>query len=343
MNRQSLYFVQPRQVAIADEIISGPGSGQLLIRSLVSAISPGTELLIYRGQVPETMALDETLADLNGKFTFPFKYGYAVVGQVIEIGPDVPPHWQGQRVFAFHPHESHFITTPAAVLPLPANLSPQDAVFLPNMETAVNLVLDGAPRLGERVLVFGQGIIGLFTTALLAQFPLGHLVTVDQHALRREISLGLGAHISLEPAELPLVETLFRQEPSYQGADLIFELSGNPLALDQAVSQAGFDGRIIVGSWYGAKSVSLDLGSRFHRQRIRLISSQVSTIAPELTGRWTKARRMQVAWHMLQKIRPARFITHQFHLTEAPRAYQLLDQTPEQTIQTILTYNERTD
>jgi 2-desacetyl-2-hydroxyethyl bacteriochlorophyllide A dehydrogenase len=342
MNRQSLYFVQPHQVELRTEAIAAPKAGQMIVQSLISAISPGTELLIYRGQVPESMPLDETLADLDGSFKFPFKYGYAVVGQVVELGPEVSPQWQDQRVFAFHPHESHFITTPAAVFPLPAHLSPQDAVFLPNMETAVNLVMDGAPRLGERVMVFGQGIIGLFTTALLAQFPLGHLVTIEPVAQRRQISLGLGAHLSLSPAELPLLKTLFGPKPDYAGADLIYELSGHPPALAQAVAQAGFDGRIVVGSWYGAKPVSLDLGSRFHRQRIRLISSQVSTVAPDLTGRWSKARRMQVAWRMLKKIRPARFITHQFPFTEAAQAYHLLDQTPEQTIQTVLTYEERT-
>ena len=122
------------------------------------------------------------------------------------------------------------------------------------------------------------------------------------------------------------------------GADLAYELSGTPEALDQVIALTGFDGRVIVGSWYGSKRASLDLGGRFHRSRIRLISSQVSTIASELRGRWSKARRFEVAWEMLREIQPERFITQRIPLNEAPGAYQLLDQSPGETIQMILTY-----
>jgi threonine dehydrogenase-like Zn-dependent dehydrogenase len=122
------------------------------------------------------------------------------------------------------------------------------------------------------------------------------------------------------------------------GADLCFELTGVPAALDQAIAMTGFDGRVIVGSWYGQKRAHLDLGGRFHRSRIRLISSQVSSLAPELTGRWSKARRFEVAWEMLRRVQPARWVTQRFSLLEAARAYQLIDEHPEKTIQVLLTY-----
>jgi len=335
ITRQSLYFVDPRQVTIQKETIDRPGPGQLLVRTLASAISPGTELLIYRGHVSSTMPLDESLAALGGTFSYPFKYGYATVGEVIELGADVPARWHRQQVFAFQPHQSHFIATPDALLPLPAGISPQDALFLPNVETAVNLVMDGGPLIGEQVVIFGQGIVGLLTTALLARFPLTNLVTIDPYDLRRQASLTVGAHSSLAPAGL---DPLQAQLP--QGADLIYELSGNPAALDQAITLAGFDSRIIVGSWYGTRPVTLDLGSRFHRQRVRLISSQVSTVAPPLQGRWSQARRLELAWHMLSQIQPARFITHQIQFSQAAQAYRLLDQTPEQAIQVVLQYRQ---
>ncbi|MEM7344726.1 MAG: zinc-binding alcohol dehydrogenase, partial [Chloroflexota bacterium] len=296
------------------------------------------ELLVYRGQVPSTMAVDETLVDLQGNFTFPIKYGYAVVGQVVEIGADVPKHWQDQWVFAFHPHESHFVTTPQNVLPLPDGMSPEDAVFLPNMESAVNLIMDGRPLLGERVVLFGQGIVGLLATALLSQYPLHELITIEPFPKRREASLTVGAHRTLDPADLDQMIAHFQEKDSSQGADLVYELSGNPKALNQAIDLASFASRIIVGSWYGTKQATLDLGSRFHRQRIQLISSQVSTIAPEFRGRWTKSRRIQLAWRMLETIKPARFITHRFHISQAEQAYQLLDKSPEQAIQVILSY-----
>ena len=334
--RQSLYFIDTRQVEIREEQVGKPGKGQLLVRSLVSAISPGTEQLVYKNQLPTDIPLDETITELGGVFQYPFKYGYANVGEVIEVGDDLSPNWQNRLVFAFHPHESHFLITPDSVLPLPDGVSPQSAAFLPNVETAVNLVMDGQPLIGERVLVFGQGIVGLLTTALLAQFPLGYLATVDQHANRREASATLGVDISLPPAETDQLAGQFDD-----GADLIFELSGNPVALDQAISLAGFDSRIIVGSWYGTKPANLNLGSNFHRKRIRLTSSQVSTVAPTLQGRWTKSRRMQLAWQMLQQIDPAQFITHEFPINQADQAYQLLAESPDDTIQVILTYPKK--
>lgn len=306
----------------------------MVIQTTHSPISAGTELLIYRGQVPENMALDDTLPDLSGTFKFPFKYGYALIGQVVALGPDVPTLWQGRLVFAFHSHESHFIATPGQVFSLPDNMAPQNALFLPNMETAINLVMDGKPLVGERVILLGQGVVGLLTTAVLAQFPLQELLTVDAYPLRREASLVLGAHQSLSPAEFAA------RRANYGEADLIYELSGQPAVLNEAIAVTGFDSRIIIGSWYGNKRAQLDLGGHFHRRRIRLISSQVSTIASGLQGRWTKARRLALAWQMLQKVAPAHLITHHFPLSQAAAAYNLLDQTPEQAIQVVLSYAE---
>ncbi len=123
---------------------------------------------------------------------------------------------------------------------------------------------------------------------------------------------------------------------AYAGADLAFELSGTPSALDMALAVTGFDGRIVVGSWYGTKRADLDLGGGFHRSRIRFIGSQVSTIAPELAGRWTKVRRFGLAWEMIRRINPSRFITHSFPLEKAADAYRLLDERPGETIQVVL-------
>jgi threonine dehydrogenase-like Zn-dependent dehydrogenase len=285
--------------------------------------------------------VDETIPSLAGDFGFPLKYGYAAVGRVVALGTDVAPEWHQQLVFVFHPHESHFVTSPAELIPVPPGVSPEEAAILPNMETAVNFLMDGGPLIGEQVVVFGQGVVGLLTTALLARFPLARLVTLDRYPLRREKSLAMGAHASLDPAapgSLDQVSASAQASGSYAGADLTYELSGNPAALEQAIAATGFNGRVVIGSWYGRKRVNVDLGGRFHRDRVRLISSQVSTIAPEWTGRWTKSRRLDIAWHMLQQVQPTRLITHRFPIAQASQAYALLDQNPDQAIQVILTY-----
>jgi 2-desacetyl-2-hydroxyethyl bacteriochlorophyllide A dehydrogenase len=338
-----LYFTAPYQVTTRQEELLPPAPGQVLVQTLVSAISPGTELLIYRGQAPADMPTDETLPSLSGALTFPLKYGYGAVGRVMAVGSSAEQPWQGRLVFAFEPHASYFLSAPTALHPVPESLSADEAVFLPNMETAVNFLMDGHPLIGERVVVFGQGVVGLLTAALLLRLPLSRLITVDRYPFRRERSLELGVHVSLDAGQddiLARLQACLQAEQAAAGADLTYELSGNPAALDQAIAVTGFNGRVVIGSWYGQKRADLNLGGRFHRSRIRLISSQVSTIAPEWGGRWTKARRLHVAWEMLQHVRPAHLITHRFPLEQAGQAYALLDQHPEEAIQVLFTYEE---
>ena len=335
--RKTLYFTAPGQVELRKESLPAPAPDQVLVESLCSAISSGTEMLVYRGQFPRDMPVDESIPALSGQFQYPFCYGYACVGRVLELGKSVAQEWVDRFVFSFQPHSSHFVTIPDQLFPLPEDVSPENACLLPNMETAVNLVQDAAPILGERALVFGQGIVGLLTTALLADFPLAYLVTCDCYQLRREASLSLGVTAALDPNAADFRERLREVLPS--GADLSIELSGSPAALDDAIALTGFGGRVVIGSWYGEKKAGLYLGGAFHRSRIRLISSQVSTIAPELRGRWDKARRFQVAWEALERIHPEKWITHRIPLDEAEKAYRMLDENPQETIQVILQYS----
>jgi 2-desacetyl-2-hydroxyethyl bacteriochlorophyllide A dehydrogenase len=341
MERQALYFTGPRQVAVHSETLPAPGFGMVLVKTILSAISPGTELLIYRGLAPADLARDETITALAGDFTFPLTYGYAAVGQVVEPGPGVSPAWKDRLVFAFQPHASHFLATPDELLRVPAGLNPEEAVFFPNLETAVTLLLDGQPLTGEQVAIFGQGIVGLLLTALISRWPLSSLVTLDLYPRRRLLSEDLGAHLSLDPSTpeaMACLAAALQANGPCPGADLSYEISGNPAALDQAIAATGFSGRVVIGSWYGIKPSVLNLGGRFHRSRMRLISSQVSSINPELSGRWDKARLYQVTWQMLAQVQPARFITQRFPIAQAAQAYELLDRHPEDVIQVILTY-----
>lgn len=342
INRLSLYFSGQKCVEAREETLPLINSHQVLVQTLYSAISPGTELLIYRQQISIKNQRDINIRSLSGNFEYPFKYGYSIVGKVISSGPGIDPSWNGKTVFAFHPHESLFPAYPDELLEVPEGMSPLDAVFLANMETAVNLVMDGHPLLGEKVVVLGQGIVGLLTTSILSQFPLSNLITADLYPLRRRISQQMGARISLDPGDkdfIPRIQSFLRDTDS-SAADLTFEVSGNPKALNGAIELTGFGGRIIVGSWYGSKPVNLKLDESFHRSRIRLVSSQVSTISPDFLGRWNKHRRFQTAWSLLDKVRPSRFISRYFPLTEATEAYKILEEKPDEVIQIIFTYPE---
>jgi 2-desacetyl-2-hydroxyethyl bacteriochlorophyllide A dehydrogenase len=334
--RHSLYYTAPRQIEVRQEDLPELGSGKVLVKALLSAISSGTEMLVYRGEFPQDIPVDETIDALASQFSYPLKYGYSLVGKVIALGQGVDPIWMGRRVFAFHPHESHFVSEPTVLMPVPDGLSSEQAVLLPNMETAVSLIMDGAPRIGENVVVFGQGIVGLLTTRLLSQFPLSRLITLDRHPLRRQTSRQIGANTSLEPDVCNSRAQILELVPA--GADLTYELSGSPAALNQAIQVTGYAGRVVIGSWYGEKKASLDLGGYFHRSRIRLISSQVSSLAPGLSGRWSKERRFELVWQYLGTIETTRFVTHRIPFQQADRAYRLIDQKPGESIQVLLTY-----
>ncbi len=334
---RALWFEAPYRVAVREEPLPDLAPDQVLVQTIVSAISAGTELLFYRGQVPAGMTVDATLASLSGEAQYPLRYGYAGVGRVVDRGAQVAPFWRDRLVFSFQPHASHFVATLAELLPIPHGLSPQQAAFLPNMETAVNFLLDGAPLIGEQIVVLGQGVVGLLTTALLAQLPLEQLLAFDRFELRCDQSKTFGASEVFDPED-GTGTARAKELLGEAGADLTYELSGNPEALNLAIELTGFAGRVIIGSWYGRKRAPLELGGRFHRSRIRLIGSQVSTLTPDLLARWSHTRRLGVAWSMLGRVPVHELITHTFAIDDAAQAYALLDQHPEQALQIIFHY-----
>jgi 2-desacetyl-2-hydroxyethyl bacteriochlorophyllide A dehydrogenase len=330
---RSLYFTGPREVTVRERPVPDPGPDQVRVRTERSAISPGTELLLYRDEVPADIEIDETIDVLDGTLSYPLQYGYAAVGRVSVTGANVDSDWEGRRVFAFHPHESHFLATPSELIPV--DQPAERATLLANAEAAVNFVMDGRPRVGDRVAIFGQGIVGLLTTAVLSEFPLGELVTVDPYERRRDISERLGADTAVADATA-LADAVATDH--VEGADLTFELSGNPDALDDAIDATGYAGQVIVGSWYGNKPATLHLGGEFHRSHVRIRSSQVSRIDPDHTGRWDKERRLSLVRDLLAEVDTSALYSHEFPVERAGDAYELLDGSPERALGVLLTY-----
>lgn len=319
MNRRAVVFQAPGRIEIREDEIPSPGDGEILVRASVSGISAGTERHFYRGDLAPGTVLDEALGSLEGDFRYPMTYGYACVGETGD---------EGRRVFAFHPHVSHFLAREEDVYELPRELSTEAAAMWPSVETAVNLVLDARPLVGERVVVVGQGVVGLVTTSLLSQFPLAELSTVDPIEARRSASTLCGASRSLHPEEIGDLEDV----------DLAIEVSGTAAGLNLAVGATGFEGRVVIGSWYGDEPVAAELGTHFHRGRLRLISSQVSHLGAPLSSRWTKRRRMEAAARALTRVPVEALVTHRFPLDRAADAYQLIDERPAACLQVLLTY-----
>jgi 2-desacetyl-2-hydroxyethyl bacteriochlorophyllide A dehydrogenase len=333
VRRQSLWFEGRERVSVRDEPLEPPGAGQAQLESMVSAISPGTEMLFYRGDLEEGTEVDVALPGYGGRLAYPLPYGYASVGRITRVGPQADPSLVGRLAFAFVPHASAFCVPVERLLLVPEGVEPEDAAFLATAETAVNLVLDSSPLLGEQGSVFGLGVIGLITTGLLAQFPLARLTGWDPRALRRDAAARFGARVA-DPVVSP---------PAGATEDFAVEVSGTGEGFRMALGACRFSGRLIVGSWYGAgaRQKTLDaFDTVFHRNRVRIIPSQVSTIDPALSARWTHERRLESAWQAIRVLRPSRLITHRIPFSRAGDAYRLIADSPGATIQVMLAHGD---
>ncbi len=336
LEARALWFTALREAELRTEIVPPPGPNEVRVRSLASAISHGTEMLAYHGEVPNDLPLD--LPTFAGGFGFPLKYGYATVGRVRDAGDEVTHFAPGDTVFVHHPHQDVFTVAAEMPVRLPAGLDPMLGVFAANLETAVNIVHDTSPRLGETALVFGQGVVGLLVTQLLKLSGV-KVLTVEPVAARRKLSLRVGADAALEPGD-GLPERV-RAENAGRAADVAVEVSGSGKALQAAVDCVAVEGTVVVASWYGTKPVSLSLGGSFHRGRVRLRSSQVGRLNPELAPRWDHARRMETVVELLGRLRLGELVSHLFAFEDAPEAYRLLDEQPEETVQVILTHGDQ--
>jgi 2-desacetyl-2-hydroxyethyl bacteriochlorophyllide A dehydrogenase len=323
----SVWFARAHNVELREEALPAVGPLEVRVEAIASAISHGTEMLVFRGQVPEDFELD--LPALRGSYRFPIKYGYASVGRVAEVGAEVSSLAEGDVVFAHHPHQTAYVVPATTAVRLPDDLDPVLGVFLANLETATNVVLDAAPRLGERVAIFGQGVVGLLITQLVRRTGAAQIVAVDPIERRRELARQVGADEVLASGD------------ALDGAelDLAIEASGSVGALDQALRSVAFGGTVTVCSWYGTKAVPLSLGGPFHRRRLRIVSSQVGTVDAALQPRWSSERRLALARDLLPRLELTSLISHRFRFDRAAEAYALVDAQPGETVQVVLTYS----
>jgi 2-desacetyl-2-hydroxyethyl bacteriochlorophyllide A dehydrogenase len=326
----AVWFPRARSVELRTEALAETGPNEVRVRAVLSAISHGTEMLAYRGEVDADLALD--LPTLAGGYGFPLKYGYANVGHAVAVGRQVRSVREGDLVFALHPHQDEYLVAEALVRTLP-DIAPEQGVFLANLDTAINVVLDAKPRLGEVVAVFGQGVVGLLVTQLLRRSG-ARVIAVEPSALRRSFAERCGAEATIASSDGALVRAL----TGGRGADIAIDASGSPSALQAAIDCVAPEGTVVVCSWYGDKPVPLDLGGRFHRGRVRLVSSQVGRIDPSLAPRWDRERRLELATALLGELILAELITHRIPFARAAEAYALLDGRAAETVQVVLAY-----
>jgi 2-desacetyl-2-hydroxyethyl bacteriochlorophyllide A dehydrogenase len=332
---RAAWITRPGAVELRELPDEPLGPAAVRVRTELSAISAGTELLFYRGQLEQGVAIDANLA-WSKPLEYPLRYGYAAVGRVIALGAEVPADVLGARVFGFQPHAEQWVDSLASLIILPDSIPDERAVFLPNLETALSLAMDGAPGFGEQVAVLGQGVVGQLVSALLVRSGAERVVSIDPRADRLDCASALYAGAAGEPARFELQAAV---DPAlHDQFDLVYELSGDPAALNDAQLLARYEGRIVVGSWYGSKRCAVDLGTRAHRNRNRWLFSQVSRIDSQHAARFDAGRRLQTVLRWLERLPVERLITQRVPFERIDDAYRLLDRASEPCVQLVITY-----
>lgn len=288
-------------------------------------------MLAYRGEIDPDLPLDESIGALVGTFSWPFQYGYSVVGRIHESRCSLQP---GATVFCFHPHQAHLLAEQDEMIEI-RDIDPRVATLLPLVETALQISLDAGPVAHQPVVVMGLGAVGILTGALLYRAG-ATVLAADPLQWRRSVAESFSLE-SVDPGELGShVDDI----TDGRGTALIVEASGSPGALSMALELAAHEGMVLVASWFGTKSVSLPLGGAFHRRRLTLRSTQVSTIPARLTRQWTKKRRTETALSLMKELPLERLATHEFPLSQATSAFRAVDVATDGLIHAAINYQE---
>ncbi|WP_165585394.1 zinc-binding alcohol dehydrogenase [Roseococcus sp. SYP-B2431] len=307
----ALWHVAPGRCELREERLRIPREDDLQIRAIASGVSRGTERLVHRGRVPESQHAAMRCPMQEGELSFPVKYGYAAVG-LVEEGP---AEWIGRRVFVLHPHQTRFVAPIAMCARIPDAIPDRRAVLAANMETALNVVWDAAPRLGERAMVIGAGVVGLLCAWLLARIPGLRVCVVDRDPARAKLAASLGGEF-------------FAPEAAPAEQELIVHASASEAGLRLALDRAGFEARLLEASWFGDAEPALPLGAAFHQKRLQLISTQVGSVSPAMRGRRAYADRMALALSFLDDPRLDALVGPAVPFAELPSSMSALLDPP---------------
>lgn len=329
MHARAVRFVAPYRVEVAEVGVAEPGPGDVLVRAEFSGISGGTEMLAYRGELGGDVARDEALPALAGTFEYPFTYGYSAVGTVEASRSEVG---EGERVFAFHPHQSRFVVSTDSVVPV-GECEARAATLFPLVETALQITLDASPRYREVAAVLGLGPVGLLTAILLARSG-AVVVASDPKPWRRETAQACG----IEAVDSRRLGDTLHDATRGRGADILVEATGNPRVLGESLRVLATEGVAIVASWYGLKPVTLPLGGDFHRRRLEIRSSQVSTVGSR-AARWDRRRRLATVRALLGELPLSALASHTFPFERAAEAYAALDRGDDGVVHVALAYS----
>jgi hypothetical protein len=312
---RAFWIASPGSGEIRREKLGIPSDGEVVVQTLFSGISRGTEALVFEGRVPRSEWERMRAPFQTGEFPAPLKYGYASVGRV-DRGPG---ELRGRTVFVLHPHQTRYIVPSSAVHVLPADVPPPRAVLTANLETVINGVWDGRPHVGDRISVIGAGTVGCLAAWLASKIPGCDVELVDINPGRASIARALGVRFA--PPHTAAREV-----------DLVIHASGSPDGLELALDLAGLEATIVELSWFGDRTVPLSLGGAFHSKRLTIVSSQVGRVAPAQRPRWDTHRRMALALRLLNDASLDVLITGESAFDELPTVMARLARAPGDTL-----------
>jgi threonine dehydrogenase-like Zn-dependent dehydrogenase len=288
--------------------VPDPGPGEVLVRTLFSGISRGTETLVFTGRVPPGQYPVMRAPFQDGQFPGPVKYGYLNVG-VVEAGP---ARLLGRTVFCLYPHQSAYVVPATAVVEVPADVPPVRAVLAGTVETAINALWDAAPLLGDRVSVVGAGMVGCCVARLLTRIPGVQVQLIDTDPTRAKVAAALGVGFATP------TDASEGTEPTGD-RDLVVHTSATSHGLQHSLDLLAAEGTVIDLSWYGDTEVHLHLGGTFHSRRLGIRASQVGTIGPARRGRRTPTDRLTLALDLLRDPTFDALLTGQSPFQELPQ------------------------
>ncbi|MFG2244080.1 zinc-binding alcohol dehydrogenase [Spirillospora sp. NPDC048823] len=279
---RAFWIRSPGNGEIRDVVLPEPGPGEVVVRSVCSGVSRGTESIVFRGGVPPNQHAIMRAPFQDGTFPGPVKYGYLNVG-VVEHGP---PELAGRHVFCLYPHQTRYVVPAGAVSPIPDGVPPERAVLAGTVETAVNALWDAAPLVGDRIAVVGAGMVGCSVAGVLAGFPGGDVQLVDTDPSRAAVARALGVRFVLP-------------EEAEGGCDLVVHASATDAGLARSLELLAPEGQVVELSWYGDRRVSVPLGEFFHSRRLTVRGSQVGAVPPARRARRSFADRLALALRLL--------------------------------------------
>ena len=340
-------FTSPRHSEVVDEPLAPVGPDEVRLRTLYSGISAGTELTAYRGSNPYlTKRWDnETRLFVEGSTSFSYPvdgWGYEEVGEVVEVGAEAAGVAVGDRIWGTWGHRAVTVQKAerAASRILDPEADPRVGIFSQIGAIALNVVLDADIHVGETVAVFGLGVPGQIA-AQLARLNGARVIGVDNLPARRELALELGADQVLDATQGSVAERI-RELTGGRGADACLEVTGSYRALHEAIRSVAYSSRVCAAGFMQGDGVGLRLGEEFHHNRVQLVCSQISGVAPALQHRWDAYRLARTAMDLAVagRLRLTELISHTMPMAEAPEAFRLLDEHPEQALQVVLNFDE---